>query len=156
MSEMPLLLHDPVHAAGFAGPAEAGIEEWVINAVLWLKLGVEAVGALVIGIGVITATGQFIRTLLSPHGKDYNQIRLTLARHLALALEFQLGADILSTAVAPSWDQIGKLGAIAVLRTALNYLLMREMQETTEKAGHGPVTGPDDAKAPDRHSSSPQ
>ena len=155
MSEMPLLLHDPVHAAGFAGPAALGIEDGVINAVLWLKLGVEAIGALVIGIGVITATGQFIRTLLSPHGKDYNQIRLTLARHLALALEFQLGADILSTAVAPSWDQIGKLGAIAVLRTALNYFLMREMQETTEKAGHGPVTGSDDAKAPARHSSSP-
>jgi uncharacterized membrane protein len=36
---------------------------------------------------------------------------------LALALEFQLGADILSTAIAPSWDQILKLGAIAVIRT---------------------------------------
>ena len=156
MSEIPLPLHDPIHAAGFAGPAAFGIEDGVINAVLWLKLGVEAIGALVIGIGVIIATGQFIRTLLSAHGKDYNKIRLTLARHLALALEFQLGADILSTAVAPSWDQIGKLGAIAVLRTALNYFLMREMQETPEKVGHGPATGPDDAQAPDRHSSSPQ
>ena len=36
----------------------------------------------------------------------------TQARFLAIALEFQLGADILSTAVAPSWDAIGKLGAI--------------------------------------------
>ena len=50
-------------------------------------------------------------------------------RYLALALEFQLGADILSTAIAPSWEQIGKLGAIAVIRTALNYFLMREMSE---------------------------
>ena len=80
MSEMPL--HDLIHAAGFAGPAAFGIEDGVINAVLWLKLGVEAIGALVIGIGVIAATGQFIRTLFSPHGKDYNQIRLTLARHI--------------------------------------------------------------------------
>ena len=46
-----------------------------------------------------------------------------------MALEFQLGADIISTAVAPSWDQIGKLGAIAVIRTALNYFLSREMKE---------------------------
>ena len=67
--------------------------------------------------------------------ESYNRIRLTLARYLALALEFQLGADIISTAVAPSWDQIGKLAAIAVIRTALNYFLTREMQqerETTE------------------------
>ncbi len=61
--------------------------------------------------------------------ESYNRIRLTLARFLALALEFQLGADILSTAIAPTWTQIGKLGAIAVIRTALNYFLTREMQE---------------------------
>jgi uncharacterized membrane protein len=55
-------------------------------------------------------------------------IRLVLARYLALALEFQLGVDILSTAIAPSWQQIGKLGAIAVIRTGLNYFLSREME----------------------------
>ena len=37
--------------------------------------------------------------------------------------------DILSTPIAPSWDQIGKLGAIVVIRTGLNYFLMREMKE---------------------------
>jgi hypothetical protein len=42
---------------------------------------------------------------------------------------FSWGADILSTAVAPSWDQIGKLGAIAVIRTTLNFFLMRELRE---------------------------
>jgi uncharacterized membrane protein len=41
----------------------------------------------------------------------------------------QLAADVLSTAIAPSWDQIGKLGAIAVIRTALNYFLRREMHD---------------------------
>jgi uncharacterized membrane protein len=34
--------------------------------------------------------------------------------------------------VAPSWDQIGKLGAIAVIRTTLNYFLLRELRETGE------------------------
>jgi uncharacterized membrane protein len=61
----------------------------------------------------------------------FNETRLTLARYLALALELQLGADILSTAVSPSWDQIGKLAAIAVIRTALNYFLLRELREET-------------------------
>jgi uncharacterized membrane protein len=61
--------------------------------------------------------------------------RLILARYLALALEFELGADILGTAVSPSWDQIGKLGAVAVIRTGLNFFLSMEMKEerTVEK-----------------------
>jgi len=129
MSENESGFLDHVKGVGLPDPAEIGIEEWVVSAVLWLKLGVEAIGAMIIGVGVIVATYQFIRTLISSGIRDYNPVRLTLARHLALALEFQLGADILSTAVAPSWDQIGKLGAIVVIRTALNYFLMREIQE---------------------------
>jgi uncharacterized membrane protein len=113
-------------------PSDVGAEEAVVNAVLWLKLAVEATGALVIGMGVVAAAVQFARSFASSPIRDYNRIRLTLARYLALALEFQLGADILSTAVAPSWDQIGKLGAIAVIRTALNYFLTREMREARE------------------------
>ena len=110
-------------------PAEVGIETAVVDAVLWLKLGIEGTGALVIAIGVAAAATQFVRSLAASPGRDFSNIRLTLARYLALALEFALGADILATAVAPSWDQIGKLGAIAVIRTALNYFLTREMHE---------------------------
>ncbi|UHD15878.1 DUF1622 domain-containing protein [Thiocapsa bogorovii] len=129
MSEGLEGLPEAVPGIWLPDPAALGVEEWVLTGVLWLKLGVEAMGALIIGIGVLVATYQFIGALLSSGIKDYNPIRLTLARYLALALEFQVGADILSTAVAPSWDQIGKLGAIVVIRTALNYFLMREMQE---------------------------
>ena len=110
-------------------PIDVGVEEVLVNAVLWIKLGVEAIGALVIGLGVIAALYQFVRASFPPPVLEYTRIRLTLARFLALGLEFQLGADILSTAVAPTWDQIGKLGAIAVVRTALNYFLGREMRE---------------------------
>ena len=42
---------------------------------------------------------------------------------------FQLGADILATAVAPSYQALGQLAAIAVLRTFLNYFLAREIEE---------------------------
>jgi uncharacterized membrane protein len=55
-------------------------------------------------------------------------LRLRLARWLAVALEFTLAADILRTAVAPSWDDIGKLAAIAALRTLLNFFLQREIE----------------------------
>lgn len=117
------------YAAHIPRPDEIGAEETIRVAVLWLRLAVESVGALIIGIGVLASASMFIRSALAPPLSDYNEIRLTLARFLALALEFQLGADILSTAVSPSWDQIGKLGAIAVIRTLLNYFLTREMRD---------------------------
>jgi uncharacterized membrane protein len=120
-----------------AAPHEGAVEGTIVNAVQWLRLIVETTGACIIGLGVVVAATQFVRALIPPQVESYNGIRLTLARYLALALEFQLGADILSTAVAPSWDQIGKLGAIAVIRTGLNYFLTREMHE--EKSGESLV-----------------
>jgi uncharacterized membrane protein len=110
-------------------PHEGAVEGSIINAVQWLRLIVETTGAVIIGLGIIAAGYQFVRALVPPQLENFNRVRLTLARFLALALEFQLAADILSTAIAPSWDQIGKLGAIAVIRTLLNYFLMREMRE---------------------------
>lgn len=110
-------------------PAFDATEGIVIQAVQWLKLLIETIGAVTVGIGMLLAVWQFARTAVLAQPTDYNAIRLTLARYLALALEFQLGADILSTAIAPGWQEIGKLGAIAVIRTGLNYFLSKEMDE---------------------------
>jgi uncharacterized membrane protein len=106
-----------------------GAEEAVMQAVNWLKLIVEVIGALVIGMGLIAALATWARSIRACSRNVFSETRLTLARYLALALELQLGADILSTAVSPSWDQIGKLAAIAIIRTALNYFLLRELHE---------------------------
>lgn len=116
-------------------PSGSAVEEAVIAAVQWLRLAIEAVGALVIAIGIIAAAVAFARHVLRrregarPGGTGLQGSRRVLAHYLAIALEFQLAADILSTAVAPSWDQIGKLAAIATIRTALNYFLSREMED---------------------------
>ena len=104
-------------------------EQVVIMGVQWLKLAVEVMGALIVGLGFLIAAAQFVQVALSRQTANFTAIRLVLARYLAIALEFQLGADILSTAIAPSWQQIGKLGAIAVIRTGLNFFLSKEMQE---------------------------
>ncbi|MFC6223769.1 DUF1622 domain-containing protein [Hymenobacter artigasi] len=103
-------------------------ESAVIDAVLWLKLGVEMVGAVIIALGILSAGWLLVKALSKGQTADFTAIRLALARYLALALEFQLGADILSTAISPSWEQLGKLGAIAIIRTALNYFLSLEMR----------------------------
>ena len=110
-------------------------EEWIQNAVQWLRLGVETIGAVVIGIGILVALWAFLRALAAREPANFNAIRLGFARYLALALEFQLGADILSTAIAPTWDAIGRLAAIAIIRTALNYFLSKEITEETKRIG---------------------
>lgn len=112
-------------------------ESWVMTAITWLRLMIESLGAIVIAVGILVSIVALIRLLihraqhetLTLH-QGFVDVRLGFARYLALGLEFQLAADILSTAVAPSWDQIGKLAAIAVIRTGLNFFLMREMQES--------------------------
>ena len=94
-----------------------------------MKLGIETGGVVLVAIGVCVAIAQFARILAAQQHTEFTDIRLTLARYLALALEFELGADILGTAVSPSWDQIGKLGAVTVIRTGLNFFLSMEMKQ---------------------------
>lgn len=103
---------------------EGTVHEWVG----WLRLAVEATGATIVGLGFLVAAFRFVRESLKGETADFTAVRLVLARYLALALEFQLGADILSTAIAPTPQEIAKLGAIAVIRTGLNYFLSLEMK----------------------------
>jgi uncharacterized membrane protein len=63
-------------------------------------------------------------------------IRINFGSALALSLELLLAADILATAIAPTWDDIGKLAAIAVLRTSLNYFLEREIRINEKQANN--------------------
>ena len=92
--------------------------------------GVEFAAAIIIAIAAVEATVKaaviFLRRNTPPAAK--NEVRLTLGRWLAVALEFELAADILNTAVTPTWSDIEKLAAIAALRTALNYFLEREIR----------------------------
>lgn len=108
--------------------APGSIEGSVIAAVQWVKLGVEIFGAGLVTLGVCVAIAHLTRALVSREAAAFTSTRLILARYLALALEFELGADILGTAVSPSWDQIGKLGAVAIIRTGLNFFLSMEMK----------------------------
>ncbi|WP_231639132.1 DUF1622 domain-containing protein [Sphingomonas profundi] len=119
--------------------------ELLKEATLWLAAGVEAGAALVIGLAAIEA---FLRALTlfvprttvpgEPDAKE--AVRLKLGRWLAVALELELGADILRTAVAPTWTEIGQLGAIVVLRTALNFFLQQEIDKAEARRTGAPPT----------------
>ncbi|MET9370993.1 DUF1622 domain-containing protein [Streptomyces griseoflavus] len=92
---------------------------------------VEAAGALIIFLGAVWAFGRFLLVGVRGGGvgREFNKIRLSLGRFLALGLEFQLAGDVLRTAIAPSFTEIGQLAAIAAIRTALNYFLSREIAD---------------------------
>jgi uncharacterized membrane protein len=92
---------------------------------------VEAVAAILIGVAAIEAALRSV-ALFFERGdtlEDKENVRLRLGRWLAVALEFELAADILRTAIAPTWNEIGQLAAIAALRTLLNYFLQKEIDK---------------------------
>ena len=97
---------------------------------------VEAAGGLVIFLGALLAFGRFV--LAATRGRDdaaFVRVRLGLGRYLALGLEFQLAADVLRTAIAPSFREIGQLASVATIRTALNYFLAREIDRERTQVG---------------------
>lgn len=109
---------------------------------LYLAYGIEAAAALIIAAAAAKAAAASVLVLLRrrtaapsdapAHGGNQEEIRLELGRWLVLALEFELAADILRTAVAPTWNEIGQLAAIIVLRTALNFFLRKEIEKAAQ------------------------
>ncbi|MCX6219163.1 DUF1622 domain-containing protein [Spirosoma sp.] len=111
------------------------MEEFIKAATLLSARCIEAGAALVIATASVRALGSFLLAMATDRSLAVpkEEIRLSLGRSLALALELELGADILKTAVAPTWNDIGLLAAIAVLRTALNYFLERELRNAEQR-----------------------
>lgn len=90
----------------------------------------EIMSACFIGIALLKILYQYLKALFKPPLLGgLEGLRVSFGSSVAVSLELLLGADVLATAVAPSWDDIGKLAAIAVLRTALNYFLGKELKE---------------------------
>jgi uncharacterized membrane protein len=112
------------------------LPEWALRDAVDLMVRlIEACGAVVIMIGAVVAITKFAVALVHRDINRFSSVRLSLARFLVLGLEFQLAADVLRTAISPSFEEIGKLAAIAAIRTVLNYFLNREIaQEQREIA----------------------
>lgn len=95
----------------------------------YVALGLECLSVITIAVGAIEAmyrVAPALRFRLGSHGVR-RAAWLSLARWLLLGLEFMLAADIVRTAIAPSWDDIGQLAAIAFIRTFLNFFLERDL-----------------------------
>jgi uncharacterized membrane protein len=110
------------------------MEEIARTIARYLSLGVEVLGAIIIGIGLLRFLAGYVPSLF--HKEQYianTLLRVQFGSSLTLALELLLAADILRTAVAPTWDDIGKLAAIAAIRTVLNYFLEKELRQMEQQ-----------------------
>jgi uncharacterized membrane protein len=96
----------------------------------YIALGVEAGAVLLILVGASEALYNVLRLLIA--GKfvagTRKEIWVRFGVWLLLGLEFELAADIVRSAISPSWSQIGQLAAIATIRTVLNYFLEKEIE----------------------------
>lgn len=121
-------------------------EDTLREAVEVLVRIVEAGGAVIIFAGAVVGFVRFLGVALDSRSPSrFVAVRLGLGRFLALGLEFQLAGDILRTAVAPTFEEIGQLAAIAAIRTALNYFLGRELEQERREIEGQPDDDPDGA-----------
>ena len=110
------------------------MEEMFRHVASYLALLIEGLAAIFIAIGAAEA----VWALLSfPRRGRRKAVWVGFGVWLLLSLEFQLGADIIRTAISPTWTQIGQLGAVAVIRTFLNYFLEKDLDKyrAEEQAG---------------------
>jgi uncharacterized membrane protein len=108
--------------------------EWQTYFTQYAVVIINALTLLIIAIGMIELLFRCLRAVFggASTGEELREGYLRYARWLILGLTLQLGGDIIETAIAPTWDDIGRLGAIAVIRTFLNYFLERDIMEARQ------------------------
>ena len=104
------------------------MEEWFTLTVSFLVPAVEACGALVIVLAVARTIVLYVFSFFGRKSVHVSAMRLRLGQGMVMGLEFQVAADILKTALSPTWNDILLLAALIGLRTVLNYLLERELK----------------------------
>ena len=106
------------------------MKEWLIFATEQTVIVIDALALVVIVIGSIEGFVSSVRAMFSsPTGHERRDIWLRFGRWLIAGLTFQLAADIIETSITTSWQAVARLGAIALIRTFLNYFLERDLSE---------------------------
>jgi len=104
-------------------------------ALKWISLGIEAVGVAIICLGALATTAIFLYQLAKKKSLDesYHQYRGSFGRAILLGLEFLVASDIVGTvAVGLTFQDLGLLGILVVIRTFLSFALEVEIN------GHWP------------------
>jgi len=116
------------------------MREWLVLVTENAIVIIDTLALVVIVVGTVEACVRSLRLLVSPpSGQARREVGLLFARWLVAGLTFQLAADIAETAIATSWDALGRLAAVAVIRTFLNYFLEHDLSEMRDRR-HGTGT----------------
>ena len=104
---------------------------------------IDGMALLVILIGTLEVAVTVVRASFKPLGDQLaRRAWMRYARWLVAALTLQLAADIIETSISTSWQSIGRVGAIAVIRTFLNYFLERDVEQQQRACAAQPREAP--------------
>ena len=120
------------------------MEELFFDAARAAVLLIEAAAVLVVSFGSLEALVKLLPVMAKP-GASHGMRKAIWRRFgvwLLLGLEFALAADIITSVISPTWQDIGELGAIAVIRTFLNYFLERDLENAESAAERAQSTVP--------------
>jgi len=101
----------------------------VINNV---SFGLNVIGALITIWGIVICLFDFLKkeALFRKEAAQLNEpIRIKLGSYLVLSLEFFIAGDIVKTIITPTWESLGMLGAIVIIRTVLSYFLTKDLKK---------------------------
>jgi uncharacterized membrane protein len=110
------------------------MKEWLIYVSEHAIVLIDVLALLVILFGTAEVVFNMFRFAVGqPAEINMRDIWLRYGRWLVAALTFQLAADIVETSITTSWDAVGRIAAIAVVRTFLNYFLERDLGEIRDR-----------------------
>ncbi|HEY0502172.1 MAG TPA: DUF1622 domain-containing protein [Lysobacter sp.] len=112
------------------------MEQWLVSVSEPAIVAIDAIALVVIIVGTVLAVVDCVRLLLARGaltGHERRAVWMRYSHWLVAGLTFQLAADIIESSITPDWDGIGRLAAVAVIRTFLNYFLEHDIAETRER-----------------------
>lgn len=120
------------------------MKEWLVELTGLVVPIIDFLALVIIVTGTAEAFFKGLYVMLT-HPPEHTAVRsvwMQYSRWLVAGLTFQLAADIIETAVTPGWDDIGRIGAIAVIRTFLSFFLERDQREVHELQRHAKAPTP--------------
>ena len=111
----------------------------------YVALAIQAIAIVIVAFGSARAVAAVVRLAFEKHVTDAaaRVVWLRYARVLVAGLTFQLAADVVATTVAPTWEDVGRLAAVAGIRTFLSYFLDHELASTERLQALALAAAPD-------------
>jgi uncharacterized membrane protein len=111
------------------------MQGWIVTIMKGTVRCIDLMALAVLFIGTVQAFINGLRVMLAPSATNHQRrgVWLQYSRWLIYGLTFQLAADIIETSLAPSWNEIGQLAAIAAIRTFLEFFLEHDIGATRER-----------------------